>query len=279
MNANVVGGVGGEDEGSLPQRQAMPQALTETVYLGRASFRITHEIETVSVEEPSVDSSTWFARDSVILQGGPNMMDRLTETGAEPGWGQVDPGPRRWFKRSWLMVAVPVAAFALGLLVAQLAGSSARSASRHVALAARTTVPPAIPPKLDRRARGEGRGAIGRRTGRRRYRAGSGCCRARAVHRRGNAARGRGRGGRRTPSDVVPRARADGPSPGPPSETARPPERQDGSPHRLRVHVRYRRRRAGRRAGPQTRRDESVGGGVGRSLGELSAVVRAAQVR
>ena len=125
MNANVARGVGGEDEGSL-QDDLMAQTVNETVYLGRASFRITHEIEAVQVDEPASDSSTWFSHNAaVILKGGPNGLAMrqapLTELAPEAEPGHRRPGRGRW----WLLVALPLGAFALGMVVAPFAGSSA----------------------------------------------------------------------------------------------------------------------------------------------------------
>jgi len=151
MNANVAGGVGGEDEGSLPD-DLMAQTVTETVYLGRASFRITHEIEAVQADEPASDSSTWFSHNAaVILKGGPSglAMRRLPATELSPEGEQLDTRLGRWLRPWWLLVALPMVAFALGMVVAPLAGSSAlRHKTEPTAVAvqapvARTIAPPA----------------------------------------------------------------------------------------------------------------------------------------
>lgn len=143
MNANVVSGGrerGRSDEASLPE-DLMSHTMNETVYLGRASFRITHELEAVDAEEPTRDSSPWFSHESVILEGGPSglaVRQKFDEQQDEAVVAARPPGIRR----AWLLVALPVAAFALGIAVASAAASrSRRSPTVVVAPAAAATAP------------------------------------------------------------------------------------------------------------------------------------------
>ena len=162
MNANVVSaggrerGQGASDETSLPE-SLMAHTVNETVYLGRASFRITHEMEAVDAEGSTADSAEWFSRESaVILEGGPN--ERGVLRARRDGTEQAGTARAPRFRRSWLLVALPVGAFALGIAVASVVGSGARRRSPVAATAltpvaatapapvAPTTVAPAAPP-------------------------------------------------------------------------------------------------------------------------------------
>jgi len=149
MNANVVSGGGrgrgqaaasSGDEGSLSD-SLMSQSVNETVYLGRASFRITHEMEAADSEGAAADASEWFSHEqAVILKGGPNGVGR----DGRPFDAQQDvarglPATRK-FRRAWLLVALPVGAFALGIVVASAAGPRLR---RH-AIGATSPAPAAL---------------------------------------------------------------------------------------------------------------------------------------
>jgi len=137
MNANVVSGVGREEQGPLPE-DLMSHTVTETVYLGRASFRITHELEAVGAEDTAPDSSEWFSRDAaVILKGGPNGLTARDKPLLGEEEHEIAPArPARGIPRAWLLIGLPVAAFGLGIAVASVAGSSA---ARH-----KTVTPAAV---------------------------------------------------------------------------------------------------------------------------------------
>lgn len=151
MNANVVSGVGREEQGPLSEA-LMAHTVNETVYLGRASFRITHELEAVGAEDAAAASAEWFSHDStVILKGGPNgLAVREQQTEESSDQAVVAARPTRGLRRPWMLVALPVAAFALGIGVASVvASSAARRRSVAPALATApvrpaTAIPPAI---------------------------------------------------------------------------------------------------------------------------------------
>lgn len=161
MNANVVSGVGrGRGQAERDEAESlMAHTVNETVYLGRASFRITHEVEAVEGEGGGGDSTEWFSHDTaVILKGGPSGL--RSHAGPlhreEEDEAALIERPARKFHRSWLLVALPVAAFALGITVASAVGSGARrrtatttaaAAADHAAPAtvATTTTPAAAP--------------------------------------------------------------------------------------------------------------------------------------
>ena len=149
MNANVVSGGGrgrgqaaasSGDEGSLSD-SLMSQSVNETVYLGRASFRITHEMEAADSEGAAADASEWFSHEqAVILKGGPNGVVRDGRAfDAQQDVARGLPATRK-FRRAWLLVALPVGAFALGIVVASAAGPRLR---RH-AIGATNPAPAAL---------------------------------------------------------------------------------------------------------------------------------------
>src|SRR3569623_1921097 len=139
MNANVVSGVGREEQGPLPE-DLMSHTVTETVYPGRATIRITHELEAVGAEDSAPDSSEWFSRDAaVILKGGPNGLTARDKPLLGEEEHEIAPArPARGIPRAWVLIGFPVVAFGLGIGVASVAGSSA---ARHKAV-----TPAVVPP-------------------------------------------------------------------------------------------------------------------------------------
>jgi hypothetical protein len=141
MNANHRMGVEDEEAGrfldpSLPGSGTMaesgPITLSETVYVGRASFRMALDQDVIL--PPVADASSWFTPPPAnVMQGAPGHENADDFLPSEPIVGEVAVGGHswKWVKpTSWIIVAVPLVAFSLGMLVSPLSSSSRSARAR-----------------------------------------------------------------------------------------------------------------------------------------------------
>ncbi len=126
MNGNRS--VGGEFR--QPVRSLDPTMSTkrsDTVYVGRSSFRIEHDLS--STPPPMVDAGYWFSglpSDPAAEQcgDGSTSFRSAADDAGKDGAGGVE-RERKWVKpSSWKSMVIPVAAFSLGMFVSPLSGSS-----------------------------------------------------------------------------------------------------------------------------------------------------------
>jgi hypothetical protein len=129
MNGNPRMGVEDEGAGQLMNPWVAP-VLGETVYVGRASFRMALEADLATTPQ-AADASTWFTQPPALPRATTRArrLDREPRERPLPIDGDVAPiviegRAWSWVKPSWIVVAIPVIAFTLGFLVAPLAGSS-----------------------------------------------------------------------------------------------------------------------------------------------------------
>ncbi|HEY4188472.1 MAG TPA: hypothetical protein VGP07_25580 [Polyangia bacterium] len=165
MNANHRVGVEDDEagrfldpscSGSATPSETGPRSVFETVYVGRASFRMALDQDVIL--PPVADASSWFTPPPAnVMQGAPNHENADDFLPSEPIVGEVAVAGRswKWVKpTSWLIVAVPLVAFSLGMLVSPLSRSTRIARARlmeHLGAraGARTTaapIPSVVPP-------------------------------------------------------------------------------------------------------------------------------------
>ena len=127
MNGNRS--VGGEFR--QPVRSLDPTMSTnrsDTVYVGRSSFRIEHDLN--STPPPMVDAGYWFSGlpsdPAASEQGGDGSTSfrSAADDADKDGAGGIERERKRVKPSSWKSMVIPVAAFSLGMFVSPLSGSS-----------------------------------------------------------------------------------------------------------------------------------------------------------